>query len=88
MINILELSNHLRRKAPLTYEKVDEDILRVSKRRYNQDTGLLENDLQHSDVRMQDLVDKKTQLEREVAACEEIIKEARKMTLTIPLSSI
>ncbi len=82
MINTLELSNHL------TYEKVDEDILRVSKRRYNQDTGLLENELQHSDVRMQDLVDKKTQLEREVAACEEVIKEARKMTLTIPLSSI
>ena len=86
MIDSLGLSNKLRRGVKLVCSKLDEKNMEIRTPRFDPETGERQEEASH--VRLQHLVDKKTQLTRELAACEELIKEAQKLGLVIPSSSI
>ena len=86
MIDSLGLSNKLRRGVKIACTKLDEKNMEIRTPHFDPETGERQEEVSH--IRLQHLVDKKTQLERELAACDNLIIEAKRLNLTIPPPSI
>lgn len=76
MINTLELSNTLCTGSKVSCEKISNDIVSLCVQKFDTYTGKALTERTH--CRMQDIVDKKVQLERELEACRVLLAAANK----------
>lgn len=86
MIDLLHISNVLRAGGSVTFSKIDGLYVRAILPSFDQFTG--ENNQTAVDMNIQNIVDAKIQLQRELQSCDIILNACKDLAIQQPNSSI